>query len=431
MKKQRNLLAILLLSLTVIMIVTGCGSPSGPTDPSKTMAPQGMDVHNNKTYREVFSQDKVIEISVELKNEYYNEMMASPESETFYSADITIGGETIYNSGFRVDGTTDFVGTTEASLEKYSFKVRFDKFVDKQKYLKLDEMVLINFYKDPSYMREYLSYLAYEYLDSKYAPLATYATLKINGKDCGLYLCIECVEDAYLNRVVGNNDNNLYKASEGASLISAASTSLFSQKNGQDETKTDLTNFINTLLAMPNGEKGDIETVLNIQSALQYIAVNTVVGNYDGYLGKNAKDYYLANDGSGRFFVVPWDLNESFGCGNKDNGITATVDPSVPVYRVDISERPLISKLLAVPEYKTLYDGYVAKLTEFLQKLPTEIDKIHTMIGSYVEKDSQAFYGYEQYLVNIGKSTSENSTGYISLAEYINLRNNYLASLAG
>ena len=427
MKRQRQLLTVVILVIIAIMLATGCDGIT-PTNPSKTMAPHGIDANNNKTYRDVFNQNKVIEVSVSLKNEYYNEMMAAPEAEQFYSADVTIEGNTVYNSGFRTQGNTEFVGTSEASLEKYSYKLRFDKYVDKQKYLKLDELVLINCYKDPSYMREYLSYLAFEYLDSEVAPLAIFATLKINGKDMGLYLCVEAVEDAYLNRVVGNNDGNLYKASEGATLESNTSVSLLEQKNGKIETKEDITAFVNKLLAMPNGEKGDIESVLDVQSALKFIAVNTVVGNYDGYLGKNAKDYYLAYDGT-RFFVAPWDMNETFGSGNKDNGVTATVNPYVPVYRVDMSQRPLVENLLAVPEYKSLYEGYITKLTEFLQKLPEEINKIHSLIEPYVKKDTQSFYGYDQYLVSIGKSQSENTSGYITLNEYISLRLSYLTSL--
>ena len=424
---KKSIFAVLVLMMALILMTTGCGNLSDSSNPSKTMRPQGADVGNDDTYRDVFKENKVIDISVTLKNEYYNEMMAAPEAEQFYSADINVAGEKVYNVGFRTTGATDFVGTSEASLEKYSYKVRFDKYVDKQKYLKLDEMVLINCYKDPSYMREYLSYLAYKSLDSKYAPLATYATLKINGKDCGLYLCIECVEDAYLNRVMNNNDNNLYKASEGATLESLSSVSLFEQKNGQNETKTDLNAFLEVLHAMPMGSKGNIETVLNVDSALQFIAVNAVVGNYDGYLGKNAKDYYLASNGT-QFIVVPWDMNESFGAGNKDNGVTATISTDTPVYRVDMSERPLISKLLAVPEYKTKYDSYVAKLVEFMSGISAEIDKIDTLIGSYVQKDQQSFYGYDQYLINIGKSTGENTTGYIALSEYASIRADFLKS---
>lgn len=426
---KKSIIAALMMMLAMILMVTGCGSSDNSSDPSKTMAPHGADVGNDDTYRDVFRENKVIEVSVTLKNEYYNEMMAAPEAEQFYSADITVAGETVYNVGFRTTGATEFEGTTEASLERYSYKVRFDKYVDKQKYLKLDEMVLLNLYKDPSYMREYLSYLAFQSLDSDIAPLATYATLKVNGKDCGLYLCVECVEDAYLNRVFKNNDNNLYKATEGTTLESTSSISLFEQKNGKDETKADITEFVNKLLAMPTGEKGEIESILNVKSALQFIAVNAVIGNYDGYLGKNAKDYYLAFDGE-QFHVVPWDMNECLGAGNKDNGVTATISPDTPVYRVDMSERPLISKLLAVPEYKTLYDGYVAKLTDFMANISKTVDEIHALIGPYVEKDAQSFYGYQQYLINIGKAEGENTTGFIALTEYAKARVDFLSSLS-
>ena len=55
---------------------------------------------------------------------------------------------------------------------------------------------------------------------------------------------------------------------------------------------------------MPEGEKGDIESVLNVDSALKYIAANTVLGNYDSYNGNMAQNYYLYGQ-DGNFTVIP------------------------------------------------------------------------------------------------------------------------------
>ena len=46
------------------------------------------------------------------------------------------------------------------------------------------------------------------------------------------------------------------------------------------------------------------------------LAVTVALGNMDSYLGP-ATNYYLY-DRSGRFFIVPWDLDQAFGtsdCG--------------------------------------------------------------------------------------------------------------------
>ena len=92
------------------------------------MAPQGMDVHNNKTYREVFSQDKVIEISVELKNEYYNEMMALTENLVAYVAQEVLGTTKIQYGEHEIDLTPPWDRKTMIGAIKEYTGIDFGEF---------------------------------------------------------------------------------------------------------------------------------------------------------------------------------------------------------------------------------------------------------------------------------------------------------------
>ena len=416
--------------MVLIPVLTGCDGSGDPTPGGSTYQPGIItDDKYAANYQNLFDGKSVLNIEVTLADAYYSEMLAQPEAEQFYSADVKLGTDTVTKVGFRTSGNTDLTEFAESAQQRYSYKIKFDKYVDKQKYLKLDEMYLLNLKNDPSYMRAFIAFAAFRAIGGS-APLCTYATLTINGQAQGLYLAVESIDDAFLKRVIGNNDGNLYKAAEGADLLASSSLALYDQKNGDDITKTDITNLMQILNDMPYGSKGDIESILDVDSALRYIAVCTGLGIYKSYLAKNPDNYYLAVNEDGKFVIIPWKTNSAFGAASKDNGVTVDISPYEPVYRASTEERPLVYKLLAVDEYVTRYEGYVTAVREYLENIGSVIDTVHALIGDKVQNDATAFYPYAQYLIAIGKGeASENSTGIISMYEYAQLRLTKLKSL--
>ena len=430
MKKSLSRLITIILSAALIACLFGCSEAGdGPSKPSGTYQP-GMTTDDKfaANYQNLLKGDSIINISITISDAYYAEILAAPEAEQFYSADVKIGTDTVSKIGFRTSGNTDLSDFADEAQNRYSYKIKFDKYVEKQKYMKLDEMYLLNLKSDPSRMRAFIAYSVFRAIGGM-SPLCSFADLSINGTSQGLYLAVEAVDDAFLKRVFGDNDGNLYKADEGVDLLSSASISLLNQKNGDDTTKADLSELIQKLNEMPEGEKGDIESILDVDSALRYIAVCTGLGIYKSYLSKNPDNFYLAVH-EGKFYLIPWNVNSAFGGASKDNGVTVDISPYEPVYRVSMSERPLVNKLLAVDEYCTRYEGYVTAVKETLDGLSNTIDTINNLIGSKIQNDSSAFYSYEQYLVAIGKSDPEgNTTGIISMYEYATLRRDHLKSL--
>ena len=420
-------LLLMLLALVIVLPASGC---TGGGDPESTYRP-GMEVDEKyaNSYQPVFDGKSVLNIEVTLNAGHYAEILEAPEAEQFYSADIKLGSDTVSKVGFRTSGNTDLSEYSGDVGDRYNFKVKFDKYVDKQKYRKLDEMYLLNFNGDPSYMRMFLAFGAFRAIGGA-APLCTYATLSINGKSQGLYLAVESIDDAFLKRVFGDNNGvNLYKAGEGTDLLTTASLALLDQKNGDDTTKDDVDRLIRVLNTMPDGGKGDIESVLDVDSVLRYIAVCTGLGIYKSYLAKNPDNFYLAAK-DGKFTIVPWKTVSAFGGASKDNGATAELSPYEPVYRVTMAERPLVSKLLAVDEYVTRYEGYVTAVREYLDGISAVIDTLDGLIGDIIKNDPAPFYTYEQYQIAIGKADGQgNTTGIISAAEYASLRAAYLKGL--
>lgn len=350
-------------------------------------------------YEKLFKKDGVIDIKIDIGEEDWKSILANPTAEEYKSAKVTVDGITLENVGFRTKGNLTLKSVANSSSDRYSFRIKMDKYVKGQKLLGLDELVVNNMYSDPSYLREYLSYEALKEAGAD-VPETVFANIYINGELFGFYLCVEAIDDSFLERNFGDDSGNLYKQEQGSQLqyVEGSNYDRSELKSGEDETKADLKNFIKILNEMPQGQKGDIESVLDVDSALRYIAANTVLGNYDSYNGNMSHNYYLYGQ-EGKFTVIPWDYNMSiagFGGGN-----LTTIPIDEPVSGANIKNLPLINNLLAVEEYKTKYHEYIQEYLDYLSSFEERVAELSAIIRPYIEADPTKFYTLEQFEASI------------------------------
>lgn len=361
---------------------------------------------NEEYYGTTFGQGEVIEVNVEISEDDWQDILDNAEDEEYHCADITVNGTTIENVGFRTKGFSSLNSVSSSDSDRYGFKVKLDEYVEGQTINGLDMFVLNGSYSDPSYMREYLTYAASAYLGCE-APNISYCSLYVNGELFGFYLMIEAYDDSFVERYADSDDTVLYKAeSEDCTLLTTDDGSGFDVQYGEDENNTNISNLISVLNSTTEENKEELESILDVDSVLKAIAVNTVTGNYDSYSGSKAHNYYLLYS-DGKFTYLGWDYNMSMGGFMEDGGASVTVDVSSPVYGVDISQRPLIEKLLAIDEYYEQYLGYVNSLTEYFSDFQTTVSAIADEIRTYVEKDPSAFYTIEQFEENITASDAD------------------------
>ncbi|MCG7377715.1 CotH kinase family protein [Paenibacillus sp. ACRSA] len=372
-----------------------------------------------QAYESLFQTDNVIDVKITIDDADWQSMLESPMDKDYKQVSVEVDGNKLDNVGFSTKGnmTLRSVASMEDS-DRYSFRLKFDKYDKTQTLLGLDKMVLNNNYTDPSYMREILHYEALRSIGMD-VPMTNYVNLYVNGELVGFYTGVEAVDDSYLERNYGENyeDGVLYDTEEKSYLQyeEDGDYSTLSKDLGSDKDKTKLKNFIQTLNEMPEGEKGDVESVLDVDSALQYIAGNTVLGNYDSYNGDKGHNYMLYSDATGKFTVVPWDFNMSFngysagggGRGGATAGSTMTntnatnVSVDEPVLGISMESVPMINNLLAVPEYKEKYLTYVNELTDYLEGIQDRITELSAKIRPYVDADPTKFYTTEQFESNI------------------------------
>lgn len=131
------------------------------------------------------------------------------ESEEYSACAVVIDGESYKNVAIRAKGNTSLSSVRSLGSSRYSFKVEFDHYDSGKSYHGLDKLNLNNLIFDNTMMKDYLTYrmMAEFGVD---APLCSFVYITVNGEDFGLYLAVEGVEDAFLERNYGGT-GELYK----------------------------------------------------------------------------------------------------------------------------------------------------------------------------------------------------------------------------
>lgn len=172
----------------------------------------GIGVDSSSSSQLVLDKDNVTEINIEIDENTWQELLDNATKEEYYSANVTINDETFYNVGLRTKGNSSLSNVArDENNDRYSLKVKFDKYVDGQTYHGIEKLALNNNYQDPTYMKEYLSYEIFSSLGVP-TPEYSYASISINGEPWGLYLAIEDVDERYIEKYYGTVEGNIYKS---------------------------------------------------------------------------------------------------------------------------------------------------------------------------------------------------------------------------
>ena len=132
------------------------------------------------------------------------------EDEEYEPCAVVIDGESYKNVAIRAKGNTSLSSVRQLGSQRYSFKIEFDHYDSGKTYHGLDKLCLNNLIQDNTMMKDYLAYRLMGNF-GVVSPLCSYVYITVNGEDWGLYLAIEGVEDAFLERNYGKEAGELYK----------------------------------------------------------------------------------------------------------------------------------------------------------------------------------------------------------------------------
>lgn len=156
----------------------------------------------------LFDNTKVHTVDIVMND--WDEFIDDATSEEYYTANVVIDGEYYKNVGIRAKGNTSLSTVSSLGSERYSFKIEFDHYDSTKSYHGLDKLSLNNLIQDSTMMKDYLTYTMMNEFGVA-SPLCSYVYITVNGSDWGLYLAVEGIEEAFLERNYGSDYGELYK----------------------------------------------------------------------------------------------------------------------------------------------------------------------------------------------------------------------------
>jgi len=317
-------------------------------------------------------------------------------------------------------------GNTSRYQNKKPFKIDFREFGG-GKFFGLKKFNLKPNTNDPSQVREPLTL---KYYRGMKVPAARTHPLRLymNDEYMGVYSNVEQIDDEFLDLWYGHEDGFLYKCSYGANLEDDGqifNTTIYeSELNEDDDTRTELAHFVDVLNNTSDlNFQAEIENVFEVEGYLSQLAVEALLGHWDGY-SYNQNNYYLFfNDQTQKFEFFPYDADNTWGIdwvgrdwGNRNLHDWAISDP-----------RPLTKRILAVPEYREKYVNHIALLLEHFFKedyLNPILETYQTILDLAVSEDTyfdDSFGFTYNHFINSFSEGMNNHVEY-GIKEYLEVR---------
>jgi len=315
-----------------------------------------------------------------------------------------------YKVGVRFKGNSSLVSAWRSGIMKLALKLDFDEYEDSypqianQRFYGFRQLSFSNGFKDWSLMRERIAADIFRDAGVPVAHTAFYRIFIDYGGGpyyFGLYTAVEVVDDTVIENQYESDAGNLYKPDgPGASFEDGSfDEGDFAKKTNEAEGDwSDILALFDALhsplrISDPPAWREGLESVLDVPAFLRWLAVNTVIQNWDSY-GKMTHNYYLYRDpADGHLSWIPWDHNEALweGAGGGHGDALSLALDEVG------NDWPLIRYLVDDATYRAIYAGYVAETVAG----PFESSRIiaryqaeHDLIAPFVVGDEGELSGY-------------------------------------
>jgi spore coat protein CotH len=342
-----------------------------------------------------------------------------------------INGVRFDSVGVRYKGYSSY----NPSRKKNPFNIELDEVKAGQNVEGHGTVRLANVYKDPSFVREALSYeIARKYMP---AGRASFADVYVNDTLIGLYTNDEDPDKLFMRTNFLCDENARFKGRiqfdsvemTGWKYLGADSTPYLDyfemeSASGWDE----LIGLFDTL----SNHNDALDRVLNVDRHLWMLAFDVLLVNLDAPIN-TAQNYYLYRDASARFNPIVWDLNESFGAFRDLEGTgqltLAQMQQLDPFLRASDPDYPIASQVFNDARRRRMYVAHMKTMIsevfsgEWYEDRAYEIQDI---IDAHVQADQNKFYTHNDFLNNVTRSVGSGPLAIVGLTELMKTRATFL-----
>ena len=400
--------------------------------------------------QDFFQWDRIQEIKLYFERDNWSDILTKMKSagkKQRMSARMVVDGVTYTDVGVRFKGNSSFKNVKKGGSKKLPFNIEVD-YKDKKQSLPggYDKIKLSNVFRDPSFVRELLSYeIARKYT---YAPKCNFAKLYVNDEYLGLYNNTQTIDKAFLKENFGGNKGVLVKCDpewgakvppsckkgDKSSLMYLGDNPACYTANYELKSEEGWNDIIGLMEALED-KKANLSEHLDIDQTLWMHAFNNVLVNLDSYTGRLSHNYYMYKGKNGIFTPLIWDLNLSFG-GFKFDGNGSPLDnkglqklSTMVHFKNNNAKRPLIVNILKNSLWRKIYIAHIRTIlkenfnnNEYKQRA----EAIQRVIDRAVNEDPNKLYSYEAFKSNLNNTTDAGGTAIIGVVELMEGRKEYL-----
>jgi len=264
-----------------------------------------------------FGLETIHTVQIELDDAGFDSLLDDPYR--YVEAAVTVDGIRYDPVGLRQKGHAGSFVPLDAGdghdgrPPKPAFTVDLDRYVDGQRHLGLEKLVLNNLAQDPTGYHEFLGYSLFREGDVP-ACRTGWATLQFRGELKGLYVLVEATDDdVFLDRWYGTDRGNLYEGEYGVDLRGEM-VDWFEQDHGDDESRDDLRELAEALDEIGDGDDGlaVLESYLDLERYLAFATTELVLGHWDGYAWSVNNYRVHHHPQTDDWTFLPWGLDQIF-----------------------------------------------------------------------------------------------------------------------
>jgi spore coat protein CotH len=237
----------------------------------------------------------------------------------FFAADVVVDGHLVANAGVRKKG---FIGSLDSF--RPSLKIKFSEFEPTRCLFGLEHLTLNNSRQDPSRLKACVGYHLMA-AAGVHAPRCNYAHVRVtteNGtQDLGIYVNVESIDEAFLERTFGNSTGNLYEG-RGSDFRPRRLLGFESKNNLDTNDRSELETITRILGTVSDVELfSALEAHFNLDAFFTYWAMELLTGHWDSYSGGTNNNFFIyRNVQDGRFYFIPWGMDDILGQGSPFSG---------------------------------------------------------------------------------------------------------------
>ncbi|MCC7301756.1 MAG: CotH kinase family protein [Bacteroidia bacterium] len=361
---------------------------------------------------------------------------AKAGAEGYIIADsVVVNGTRFDSCGVKYKGNSSY----NSNNNKNPLHIELNSVLS-QNYQGIQDIKLNNCYRDPSIVREVLSYdILKNYM---HCPRANFAQVYINGGLRGVYVNAEAVNKDWVSDHFYVSGNTIVKcnpqqvsSTSGPNLKYLGSDSTLYYPYYELKSSyawKDLTRLCDTL----QNNAANMHKNLDVDRAIWMLAFSNLLVHLDSYSGAFAQNYYLVRDNNGRMNSVVWDLNMAFGVfSNTGSGSLSPTQMQTMNHLLHStnSNRPLIQKILQNPKYKRMYIAHMRTLNNenFVNNsYYTTGQTLQGIIGPYYTNDPYKFYTYNDFINNLTTTITSFPSSIPGISWLMNARSSYISGLA-